>query len=99
MYDAKVYQFMNQHATDASSIVVRHGDVDVIFVDQTATTGWVNPIPIEIGHVLVIVILVGEQEDHVLAVSRPPGRVLQGCIDLFERPLRKRQELVGGSRL
>src|SRR5882672_8717024 len=98
MYDAKVYQFMNQNATDASSVVVWHGNMHVILVNHAATTGWVNPIPVEIRDVLVIVILVGEQEDYVLASSRTPGRVLEGCIDLFERPLRKSQELVGGCR-
>ena len=91
MYDAIVHQFMNQHATDASPVVVRHGNVDVILVDQAAPTGWVNPVPMEIGHVLVIVILVGEQQDHVFAMSRPPGRVLEGCIDVFQRPRRKRR--------
>jgi len=58
----------------------------------------VNAIAIEVRDILVIVVMLSEQQDHVLAVSRPPSRISERRVDVFQGLFSQRKESVGAPR-
>src|SRR6266404_1508981 len=96
MNETVVHQFMGQRATHTCAIKEWHGNMNVVLVDKAAATCRMNTFTMEIGHVLVIIILFREQQDHVFAIFRLPNRIFEGQRDAFQNPFGKGKDSVSG---
>jgi len=95
MDHAVVGQLVNQNTPNSPPITKRHRDVNIVPRDETTSTGWMKPFPIEVRDVLIVIVNLGKEQDYVLAMLPLPGRSFERTIDVRQGVFCKEKDPVG----